>query len=80
MLLLASMSGADVLGLIVSALVCIYLCDPFCGSGSAAVAAVLQGCSFVGADVSPVAVDLARSRVHRLRWTGVDELEVRAAG
>lgn len=38
------------------------VCDPFCGSGSAAMAALAARCSFVGADVSAGAVDLARRR------------------
>jgi site-specific DNA-methyltransferase (adenine-specific) len=38
------------------------VCDPFVGSGSSAVAALLAGCEAVGADIDPRAVALARAR------------------
>ena len=38
------------------------VCDPFVGSGSSAVAALLAGCAFVGADIDERAVALARQR------------------
>lgn len=38
--------------------------DPFCGSGSAAEAALLAGCRFQGCDISPRAVDLTRARIN----------------
>lgn len=38
------------------------VCDPFVGSGSAAIAALRHGCDFIGCDVSADAVDLARER------------------
>jgi len=53
------------------------VCDPFVGSGSSAVAALRLGCSFVGADISPKAVALARERCIRFLETGIDPLEVR---
>ena len=39
------------------------VCDPFLGSGSAGVAAVAQGCDFIGADLADDALDLARARM-----------------
>jgi site-specific DNA-methyltransferase (adenine-specific) len=51
------------------------VCDPFCGSGSSAVAAVRQGCDFIGADIDPRAVELSRSRLTTLAATGQDPLE-----
>jgi site-specific DNA-methyltransferase (adenine-specific) len=55
------------------------VCDPFVGSGSAAIATLAAGCSFLGADVSPVAVALASERCTAYLATGRDPLE-RATG
>ena len=51
------------------------VCDPFCGSGSSAVAALRRGCQFVGADIDPNAVRLAQERCASVTATGVDPLE-----
>jgi site-specific DNA-methyltransferase (adenine-specific) len=51
------------------------VCDPFCGSGSSAVAAVRHGCDFIGADIDPRAVDISRNRLATLVTTGQDPLE-----
>jgi len=51
------------------------VCDPFCGSGSSAVAAVRFGCDFIGADIDPGAVEISRDRLARLAATGQDPLE-----
>lgn len=51
------------------------VCDPFCGSGSSAVAAVRAGCDFIGADIDPRAVDMARLRLATLVTSGRDPLE-----
>jgi site-specific DNA-methyltransferase (adenine-specific) len=51
------------------------VCDPFVGSGSAAIAALRRGCSFVGADIAPNAVQVARKRCTQYRATGADPLE-----
>lgn len=51
------------------------VCDPFCGSGSSAVAALRRRCEFVGADIDPTAVQLARDRCASVVATGVDPLE-----
>lgn len=37
--------------------------DPFCGSGSTGIAAVEEGCRFLGIDISPVYIDIARCRL-----------------
>jgi site-specific DNA-methyltransferase (adenine-specific) len=55
------------------------VCDPFCGSGSSAVAAVRFGCDFIGADIDPRAVEISRDRLARLVATGQDPLEPSAA-
>ncbi len=51
------------------------VCDPFCGSASSAIAALAAGCSFVGADISASACDLARERCATFAATGQDPLE-----
>lgn len=48
------------------------VCDPFTGSGSAAIAALRHGCRFVGADVSERAVLFATERIEQFLATGVD--------
>ncbi len=55
------------------------VCDPFVGSGSAAIAALQQGCSFVGADVSERAVALTRERTATYQASGHDPLQRRSA-
>jgi site-specific DNA-methyltransferase (adenine-specific) len=44
------------------------VCDPFCGSGSSALAALRAGCNFVGCDISDKAVELARRRCSELAY------------
>lgn len=51
------------------------VCDPFVGSGSSAVAAYLQGHSFIGADVSLQAVELAAKRLEIIIKGKQDPLE-----
>ena len=51
------------------------VCDPFCGSGSSAVAALRRRCEFIGADIDPAAVQLAQQRCASVVATGVDPLE-----
>ena len=55
------------------------VCDPFVGSGSAAIAALKQGCSFIGADVSEQAIAMARERTEVYRATGHDPLQRQSA-
>jgi site-specific DNA-methyltransferase (adenine-specific) len=51
------------------------VCDPFVGSGSAAIAALRRQCSFVGADIAEKAVSLARQRCTTFVATRIDPLE-----
>ncbi|MBV8929735.1 MAG: site-specific DNA-methyltransferase [Mycobacteriaceae bacterium] len=51
------------------------VCDPFCGSGSSAIAALRNGCSFVGADIAPRAVELALTRCAAWEATRTDPLQ-----
>lgn len=51
------------------------VCDPFCGSGSSAIAALRHDCSFIGADVSARAAEMARGRCATWESTGIDPLE-----
>ena len=51
------------------------VCDPFCGSGSSAVAALQAGCSFVGADIDDRAVALATARTAAVLRGEPDPLE-----
>jgi site-specific DNA-methyltransferase (adenine-specific) len=54
------------------------VCDPFLGSGSSAVAALRQGCSFVGGDVAAASLDAARSRIDALAAGEPDPLQPKA--
>jgi site-specific DNA-methyltransferase (adenine-specific) len=56
------------------------VCDPFVGSGSAAIAALRSGCSFVGADIARRAVEMARMRCATWVAHGIDPLEPAADG
>jgi len=51
------------------------VCDPFCGSGSSGVAALLGGCDFIGADIDARAVDIAEDRLANFVASGRDPLE-----
>jgi len=47
--------------------------DPFCGSGTACLAAHVLGMDFLGIEVDPKTADIARSRITQeplVRWTG----------
>ncbi|MNT97109.1 Modification methylase DpnIIB [compost metagenome] len=48
------------------------VCDPFVGSGSAAIAALRRGCRFIGSDISERAVAFATERVATFLATGGD--------
>lgn len=51
------------------------VCDPFVGSGSAAIATLKAGCSFVGADVSEKACKISADRIREFLKSGKDILE-----
>jgi site-specific DNA-methyltransferase (adenine-specific) len=57
----------------------LLVCDPFVGSGSSAIAAMRQGCGFVGCDSSPRAVGVARTRIETFRRDGHDPLQPHSA-
>ncbi|MEB3186747.1 MAG: site-specific DNA-methyltransferase [bacterium] len=48
------------------------VCDPFVGSGSAAIAALMHGCRFVGGDVSERAIAFSSRRLSLFDQTGRD--------
>jgi site-specific DNA-methyltransferase (adenine-specific) len=54
------------------------ICDPFLGSGSAAVAALRQGCSFVGGDVAEASLTAAALRIDALREQAPDPFQPKA--
>lgn len=53
----------------------VIVCDPFLGSGSSAVAALRQGCSFVGSDIADASITAAHTRVVALAEGGPDPLQ-----
>jgi site-specific DNA-methyltransferase (adenine-specific) len=55
------------------------VCDPFVGSGSAAVAALLAGCAVVASDIDPRAVRMASERCAAVACGGPDPGERAAA-
>ena len=55
------------------------VCDPFVGSGSAAIAALRQGASFIGCDVSPKAIAFAQDRITQYQKTGQDVGQLKPA-
>lgn len=48
------------------------VCDPFLGSGSAAIAALKNGCKFIGADIASKACSLSAKRIEQFHRLGVD--------
>lgn len=55
------------------------VCDPFCGSASAGVAALRLGRGFVGADLCGEAIELAETRLNTILGGAVDPLQARSA-
>jgi len=53
------------------------VCDPFLGSGSAAIAAIKNKCNFIGCDISDKAFSLSQSRIENFIQTGKDILQMR---
>ena len=41
------------------------VCDPFCGSGTVGVVAKRHGCDFIGIDLNPEYLELARARIEQ---------------
>lgn len=48
------------------------VCDPFLGSGSAAIAALKKGCSFIGSDIDTKALEISKKRISHFKETGED--------
>jgi site-specific DNA-methyltransferase (adenine-specific) len=48
------------------------VCDPFLGSGSAAIAALRQGCKFVGCDISERSMEYSKARIEAFVKTKKD--------
>lgn len=48
------------------------ICDPFLGSGSAAIAAIKSKCKFLGSDISSKAVSVSKSRISQFLKTNID--------
>lgn len=55
------------------------VCDPFLGSGSSAIAAILNNCHFIGCDISEKAVQLSRDRIDQFITNGYDILQSKSA-
>lgn len=48
------------------------VCDPFLGSGSAAIAAMKAGCRFLGSDISPKSMEYSKARIEGYSKTKTD--------
>lgn len=55
------------------------VCDPFLGSGSAAIAAIKAGCTFIGADVSEKACKISIERIKEYTASKIDILQKESA-
>jgi len=55
------------------------VCDPFVGSGSSAIAAIKNGCNFIGCDISDKSFKTVVSRVEHYINSGNDLLQERSA-
>ena len=55
------------------------VCDPFMGSGSSAIAALRNGCHFIGCDIADRAIELASSRIETYLESGTDTMQPRPA-
>lgn len=54
------------------------VCDPFLGSGSAAIAAMRYKCRFIGCDISDAALSAASSRIELFSQAGMDNLQAKS--
>ena len=55
------------------------VCDPFLGSGSAAIAAIKNKCNFIGCDVSDNSLDVSLERIREYLNTGSDICQKKSA-
>lgn len=51
------------------------VCDPFVGSGSAAIAALEKNCNFIGCDVSSKAISISKKRINHYIKKKIDILQ-----
>lgn len=51
------------------------VCDPFLGSGSAAIASIKKGCRFIGCDISETSVKISADRVKTFLLTQEDPIQ-----
>ena len=50
------------------------VCDPFLGGGTTAIAALLEGCKFIGCDIEGNCIDITRGRILEVFSDGTDLL------
>lgn len=55
------------------------VCDPFVGSGSSAIAALKNNCTFYGCDISTEAIKITNERIKHYIKTGIDNLQKTSA-
>ena len=55
----------------------LIVCDPFVGSGSAAISALKANCYFIGADISEKAIQLSNKRIKNFLKDKIDILETK---
>ena len=55
------------------------VCDPFMGSGTAAIAAIKNNCDFIGCDVAEKAITISQERIETFLEEGVDGLQKKPA-
>ena len=53
----------------------LVVCDPFLGSGSAAIAAIKNNCKFIGGDISKTAIKISTKRIDTYLKKKIDILE-----
>jgi len=51
------------------------VCDPFLGSGSAAIASIKKGCRFIGCDISETSVKVSADRINTFMSTREDPIQ-----
>lgn len=51
------------------------VCDPFLGSGSAMIASLKNGCTFLGADISEKSLSVSQKRAEAFILKGIDEMQ-----
>lgn len=51
------------------------VCDPFLGSGAAAIASIKRNCRFIGCDISETSIEVSTSRIKEFIKTGKDNMQ-----